>query len=95
MIQVYKSLPDDNILALSKFKAFADDKLNITRNIKVVFHRDENIVGKGENAGSGIFCFSHNVLKRVFPQGRQKSYSCGKGLNYNILLAFYFLTDNR
>ena len=41
-------LPDDIILGLSKLKSFADDKLNVTQNIKVVFHRIENIVGKEE-----------------------------------------------
>ena len=34
-------LPDDKILGLSKQKAFADDKLNVTQHIKVVFHRIE------------------------------------------------------
>ena len=42
-------------LALSDLKAFADDKLNFSQNIKFVFHRVENIVGKGENAGHQHF----------------------------------------
>ena len=45
------TLPDNVILGLPKLKAFADDKLNVTQNVKVVFHRIENIVGKEENAG--------------------------------------------
>ena len=44
-------LPDDKILALPKLKAFADDKFDVIQNIKVVFHRIENIMGKEENAG--------------------------------------------
>ena len=32
-------------------KAVADDKSEVTQNIKVVFHRIENIVEKEENAG--------------------------------------------
>ena len=44
-------LPDDKILGLPKLKAFADDKLNFTLHIKVVFHRIENIMGIEENAG--------------------------------------------
>ena len=44
-------LPDDKILSLPKLKAFADDKSNVTQNIKVVFHRIEKILGKEENAG--------------------------------------------
>ena len=78
-------LPDDKILCLTKLKAFADDKLNVTQNVKVVFHRIENIEGKKENAGASIFFFSHSVFKRLFSPVRQKSALCGKGLrNYNV-----------
>ena len=45
------SLPHDKILDWSKWKAFADDKLNVTEKLKFVLGRLENIVGKGENAG--------------------------------------------
>ena len=48
---VYNPLPEYKILALSKLKAFAKHILNITQNIKLIFHRVENIVGKGEYAG--------------------------------------------
>ena len=37
--------------SLLKLKAMADDNLNVAQNIKLVFHRMKNIVGKGENAG--------------------------------------------
>ena len=46
-----KPLPDIKILALSKLKGFAADKLIATQNIRFIFHLLENIVGKGENAG--------------------------------------------
>ena len=47
-------------------KAFADDKLNITQNIKGVFHRIENIVGKDENAGYQYFLlFPQSFLQCV------------------------------
>ena len=45
------SLPNDNILDRSKLKTFADDKITVTENLKFVFERVENIMGKGENAG--------------------------------------------
>ena len=48
---VFNPLPNDKILAWSKLKAFADDKINMTSNLKFVLVRVENIVGKGENAG--------------------------------------------
>ena len=62
-------LSDDNILTLSKLKAFADDKVNVAQNIEVVFHRIENIVGKEEKAG-----YQHFLL---FPQCFQKAFSSG------------------
>ena len=40
------SLPNDKILARSKMKALADDKINVTRILKLVFGMVENIVGK-------------------------------------------------
>ena len=57
-------LPDNRLSDCSKLKAFADDKLNVIQNIKVVFRRKENIVGKEENAG-----YQHFLL---FPQCFQK-----------------------
>ena len=64
---LFNPLPDDNILASLKLKAFADDKLNVSENIKVVFYRIENIVGKEENAGHQHFL--------LFPQCFQKAFS--------------------
>ena len=60
-------LPDEKILGLPKLKAFVDDKSNVTKNIKVVFHRIENTVGKEEKAG-----YQHFLL---FPQCFQKDLS--------------------
>ena len=39
------------MLDLSKFKAFAEDKLNTAKMAKSVFDRVETVVGKGKNAG--------------------------------------------
>ena len=84
-------LTDDKILGLPKLKAFADDKSNVTQNIKVVFHRIENIVEKEENAG-----YQHFLL---FPQCFQKAFSSsvskvivwwwfnGKQLSQNVFQA--------
>ena len=57
-------LPNDKILDLSKFKAFADGNIISTQELKFVFGKVENIVGKGENAG-----YQHLLL---FPQCFQK-----------------------
>ena len=74
--------PHNKILDLTKLKAFADDKLNVTKMIISVFDRVENIVGKGEIACTSYFSFSHNVFKRPVSQGRQKVSLCGNGLMY-------------
>ena len=41
----------NKILDLSKLKAFADDKSNVTQNLKFIFAQVQNILGQGENAG--------------------------------------------
>ena len=63
------SLPNDKILDLCKFEAFADDKLKVARITKLLLGRIENIVGKGENAG-----YQHFLL---FPQCFPKPSSSG------------------
>ena len=51
------SLPNDKILDWSNLKAFADDQINVTQELKFVLGREENIIGKGENAGYQHFLF--------------------------------------
>ena len=51
---MFNSLPNNKILALTKLKAFADNKFNVASD------GDENLVEKGENTG-----YQHFVL---FPQ---------------------------
>ena len=45
------SLPNNKLLVWSKLKAFADDKIYVTEELKLVLGIVENIMGKGENAG--------------------------------------------
>ena len=45
------SLPNDKTLDCSKLKAFADDNTYVSKKVKFVLGRVENIMGKGENAG--------------------------------------------
>ena len=60
------SLPNNKFLDWSKLKAFADNKINVTEELKFVLVRVENIVGKGENA-----VFWHFLL---FPKCFPKAY---------------------
>ena len=60
------SLPKDEVLELSKLKAFADDKIDVTQKLKFGLQRIENIVGKGENAFSPFpSMFSKDPFLRV------------------------------
>ena len=74
------SLQNDKIFDWSKFKGFADDKLNVTKMIISVFDRVENIVGKEEISCTSNFSFSHNAFKRLLFQTHQKVSLCGNGL---------------
>ena len=82
------SLPNNKILALTKLKAFADDKLNVTKMIISVFDRVENIVGKGEIACTSNFSLSHNVFKRPLSQNRQKVSLFGNGSTLSQMTNF-------
>ena len=57
------SQPNDTFLDWYKLKAFAGNKINVTEKLKFVLRREENIVGKGENAGY------HNVFKWLLFHG--------------------------
>ena len=51
LVLVYNFSSNDKISDWSKFKAFADDKINETEKLKFILERIENIVGKGKTAG--------------------------------------------
>ena len=54
-----KLLTTNKFLDWSKFKTFADDKINVNDKLKFGLRREENMVRIGENAGN------HNFL--LFP----------------------------
>ena len=65
------SLPNDKILASTKFKAlnFADNKIIVRQKLKFVLIRLENIGGKGENVGYQHFLlFPQCFPKLSFPE---------------------------
>ena len=78
--QPFNPFPHDKILDQTKLKAFADDKLNVTKMIIPVFDIVENIVGKGEIACTSNFSLSQNIFKRLLSQTRQKVSLCGNGI---------------
>ena len=70
----FHSLPIDNSLDRSKFKAYADDKINVTYNQKLCLGSVKNNVEKGENADYHHFLlyFSHNVFQKASVSGSFK-----------------------
>ena len=70
------SLPHDKILDWSKFKAFANDKVIVTQNLKLSLGRVENIVGKLENAGYEHFCPFPTMFSKAFLSRGVKSLDC-------------------
>ena len=95
---VFNPLPDEKILGLPKLKAFADDKLNVTQNIKVVFHRIENIVEKEENAGYQHFLLFPQCFQKVFFLQCVKSRHCvvmGLSMLLQVVSLFNPLKDDK
>ena len=60
-----KTLPNKKMINCSKFKAFADNS-DVAKMVKLVFDREENIVGKGENAGCQHFLLFPQCFQKFF-----------------------------
>ena len=85
----FNTLPNNKYLDLSKLKAFADDKINVTKILKFGLGRVENTV---------VF-FSHNAVKGFFLKViKSRNYHlCGKQLNaittqYQVITIFFIYT---
>ena len=63
------ALPNDKTIDCSKFKAFADDNLNMTENLKTLWEKEKMLV-------TIIFSFSHNVFKKGCFFKVEKSQDC-------------------
>ena len=70
--------PDSHIFPLCKMKPFADDKLNVTQNIKFDFHWVENIVGNGEDAGGQYFLLCRYCFQTSFSSSVESCHCVGK-----------------
>ena len=79
----FNSLPNGTILDLSKLKAFADKKINVTEKFKSILGRVKNIIMSN-------FSFSHSVFKRLVQQThKNQERVLGKSL-FNKSTAFNF-----
>ena len=70
------SLPNKNIFAWTKFKAFAHDKIIMTQQLKFVLGREENIVGKGENVVYHPFLLFPQYFSKAFFSRGVESRDC-------------------
>ena len=87
-----KSLPKNKILEITKFKAFAENKINVVHMMISVFNRSQNIVGKGENAGYQYFLLFPQCYQKFvfFLWSHSKLRLCGKKLTlYHTILTFF------
>ena len=79
--------PRDKILDQTKLKAFADDKLNVTKMAISVFDRAENIVGKGEMLVQAISPLPTMFQQASFPDASKMS------LCWDGLIQLFYRTD--
>ena len=59
-------LPNNKHFEWSKFKAFADDTINVIETLKLVLGWVKYIVGKGENAGYQHFLLFQQCFQKAF-----------------------------
>ena len=71
------SLSNNKLLDWSKLKAFTDNKINVTKELKFVSGRVETLVGKGKNAGhQHFFLFPQCFQEDSFTQTCAKCRDC-------------------
>ena len=72
----FHPLQNDKIVALSKLKAFADDKFYVIQSIRSVFHEVKNIEGKEENGCLPAFSSFPKMFSKDITVRYQWSSSC-------------------
>ena len=67
--KAFNSLPNDKILDLTNFKAFAGGKLNVAKTMISSFDGLKTLWEKEKMLVTSIFSFSHNVFKSPISSG--------------------------
>ena len=62
----------DNILELSKLKAFASDKFNVDHTLNLSFEGQKTLCEKEKNAGYQHFLLSPQCFQKPFSSGASK-----------------------
>ena len=92
----FNFLLNNKILDWSKLKAFADEKINVTKKIEICCGKGRKHCEKRRKCWLPAFSpFSHNVFKTLRFQGHLKSGLCSKELNnvfYSVISIFHILS---
>ena len=79
------SLPNVKISDWSKLKQCADDKINVSENLKYVLERIQNIVGNRENAGDRHFLLFQQFFQKTYFSGSLKVGIVWEQVKHNIM----------
>ena len=66
LLRTINSLPSNKSIDWSKLKSLADNKINVTENLKFVLRGVKKIVGKRENTGYQHFLIFPHVFESLF-----------------------------
>ena len=72
----FTSLPNDIFLHLSKLKALADEKIDVTEILKLVLGRVENIMEKGKSTSYQHFLLFQQCFQKGFFSEVVKTRDC-------------------
>ena len=75
-LRIFNYLPNDNILDVTKLKAFADDKKKLAQMMISDFDRVENFAGKGRKCWLPAFSPFPAMFSKGFFLGVGKSRDC-------------------
>ena len=75
--EAHNSLPNDRISDWSELKAYADYKFKVSKLMKFVHNRQENIVEKGANAASQHFLLFPEYFQKISCSRLLKLTLCG------------------
>ena len=83
-VMEFEPLANDQILDMTKLKAFADNKLNFDKMTIFLSDKVENTEGKGENAGYQHFLLFPQCFFKGFLSTVVKSRDCVVKIYYNM-----------
>ena len=90
VVKGLNSLPNDKYLDWSKLKVFADNKINMTENLKFVLRKGEYIVGKGEKCWLPVCSPFSLMFSKAFLFKIIKAWDCVLKVYFVVCTCFSF-----